>query len=99
MTATVLERESSTAVQSKTKEAVAQASHIVKVPAGEKDQTPQAYVLRARIEGFAIEALCGHIFVPSRNPEPLPVCSTCLEIFQYDPWAIDPNDREELPKA
>jgi hypothetical protein len=74
-----------------------QASHIVMVPPEEEDSTPQAYVLRARIEGFPVTALCGHTFVPQKNPEPLPVCEECLEIFQHDPNGH--GDREELPEA
>ena len=40
-------------------------AHIVMVPPGEPDQTPQAYVLRARVEGFPITALCGFVWIPN----------------------------------
>ena len=75
----------------------AESSHIVRVPAGEPDKTPQAYVLRARIEGFPITALCGHTWVPSKDPLPLPICGGCLAIYELP----DENrgDRNELPDA
>ena len=40
-------------------------AHIVKVGPGE---TAAAKVLEARINGTPIEALCGHVWVPSRDP-------------------------------
>lgn len=72
-------------------------SHIVKVPPGVEDESPQAYVTRARIEGFPIEALCGHTWVPARDPKSLPVCTKCREIYEYDPFASDPG--RDLPDA
>ena len=41
-------------------------AHIVKVEPGE---SAAAKVLEARIYGTPIEALCGHVWVPSRDPE------------------------------
>jgi hypothetical protein len=84
-------------VETRTSDVAAESSHIVMVPPGEKDETPHAYVLRARIEGFPVEALCGHTWVPHQNPAPLPVCETCLNIYQNDPFAGD--SREDLPNA
>jgi hypothetical protein len=37
-------------------------------------------VLEAFVEGTPVEALCGKVFVPSRDPKPLPVCSRCKAI-------------------
>jgi len=37
---------------------------------------------RAAIEGVPIMALCGKIWVPSRDPEKYPVCPTCKEIYE-----------------
>lgn len=37
-------------------------------------------VLEAYVMGNAVEALCGKIFVPSRNPYDLQVCIDCEEI-------------------
>lgn len=38
-------------------------------------------MLAARIEGTPIEALCGHVWVPSRDPKQLPVCQRCKDIY------------------
>jgi hypothetical protein len=38
--------------------------------------------LRAAVEGEFIMALCGKVWVPTRNPEAYPVCPTCLEIVE-----------------
>ena len=84
-------------VETRTSDSPGDSDHIVMVPPGESDQTPQAYVLRARVEGFPVTALCGHTWIPQRDPKPLPVCSTCLAIYQHDPHGH--NDREDLPDA
>lgn len=73
------------------------AAHIVTVPQGEADETPQAYVLRARILGFPVTALCGHTWVPSKDPVAYPVCGECLDIYQQPGEHRD--EREELPDA
>lgn len=36
-------------------------------------------VARAYVTGEPIQALCGKIWVPSRDPENLPVCKRCVE--------------------
>lgn len=53
-------------------------AHIVKVGPGE---SAAAKVLDARINGTPIEALCGHVWVPARDPRQLPVCEACKEIY------------------
>lgn len=53
-------------------------AHIVKVGPGE---SAAAKVLEARINGTPIEALCGHVWVPARDPRQLPVCEACKEIY------------------
>ena len=75
-----------------------EASHIVKVPPGEPDQTPQAYVMRARLEGFPITALCGYTWVPVRDPIPLPVCSTCRDVWENVGADLDER-KGRLPDA
>lgn len=70
-------------------------AHIVMVPTGEEDETPQAYVMRARIEGFPIVALCGFTWVPYRSAEGLPVCQACLDVYHQD--GENREDRNELP--
>jgi hypothetical protein len=37
---------------------------------------------RAAIEGVPIMALCGKIWIPSRDPEKYPICPTCKEIYE-----------------
>lgn len=70
-------------------------AHIVLVPWNEPDQTPQAYVMRARIEGFPITALCGYTWVPNKMATGLPVCEECRAIYEHDP--LGHNDRQGLP--
>ncbi len=58
-------------------------AHIVKTKRGEN---AAAKVLEARINGTPIEALCGHVWVPARDPKQLPVCQACKET--YDMYKI-----------
>src|SRR3954453_3526921 len=51
-------------------------AHIVRTDPGE---SATAKILQARVEGTPIEALCGHVWVPSRDPRQLPVCPACKE--------------------
>ncbi len=55
------------------------AAHIVKVKRGE---SAAAVVLEARINGTPVEALCGFVWVPSRDPRQLPVCEQCKGIYE-----------------
>ena len=41
-----------------------------------------AKVLEARINGTPVEALCGFVWVPSRDPKQLPVCEECKGIYE-----------------
>ena len=43
----------------------------------EKDQLTEALVL-----GLPVVALCGKIWVPSRDPEKFPLCPECKEIYE-----------------
>ena len=54
-------------------------AHIVKT---EADESAAAKVLEARIYGTPVEALCGHVWVPSRDPKQLPLCDRCKEIYE-----------------
>ncbi len=54
------------------------AAHIVKVKRGEN---AAAVVLEARINGTPVEALCGYVWVPSRDPKQLPICEECKSIY------------------
>jgi len=53
-------------------------AHIVKTRPGED---AAAKVLAARIEGTPLEALCGHVWVPNRDPKQLPVCQRCKDVY------------------
>lgn len=52
-------------------------AHIV---ARENDADADTLVTSAYIEGTPLEALCGTVFVPSRDPKSLPPCERCVEI-------------------
>jgi hypothetical protein len=54
-------------------------AHIVKTEPGED---AAAKVLEARITGTSLEALCGHVWVPSRDPRQVPMCEACREIYE-----------------
>lgn len=54
-------------------------AHIVKTKPGED---AAAKVLAARVEGTPIEALCGHVWVPNRDPKQLPVCQRCKDVYE-----------------
>jgi DUF3039 family protein len=54
-------------------------AHIVKVGPGE---SAAAKVVEARIYGTPVEALCGFVWVPSRDPKQLPICEKCKSIYE-----------------
>lgn len=68
-------------------------AHIVKTEPGEN---AAAKVLEARITGTPIEALCGHVWVPSRDPRQLPMCQACKEI--YDTYRAFNDNLGETPR-
>ena len=41
-----------------------------------KEQATEAFVY-----GWPVIALCGKVWVPSRDPEKFPICPTCKEIY------------------
>jgi hypothetical protein len=43
----------------------------------EKDEA-----MKAMVEGTPVVALCGKIWVPSRDPDKFPICPTCLDIYK-----------------
>lgn len=67
-------------------------AHIVKT---ERNEDAAAKVLAARIEGTPLEALCGHTWVPNRDPKQLPVCQRCKEIYEIYRAT---NDLDETPR-
>lgn len=50
---------------------------------GDDPRTAQEIVVEARINQTPITALCGHVWVPNRNPLKYPLCSKCVEIFEF----------------
>ena len=54
-------------------------AHIVKTEPGE---SAAAKVMEARIYGTPLEALCGHVWIPSRDPKQLPLCDKCKDIYE-----------------
>ena len=67
-------------------------AHIVKTNG---DESAAAKVLQARIEGTPLEALCGHRWVPSRDPKQLPLCAKCKDI--YDTYRAFNEGLNETP--
>lgn len=67
-------------------------AHIVKTEPGEN---AAAKVLEARISGTPLEALCGHVWVPARDPKKLPLCQACREI--YDTYRMFNEGLGETP--
>ena len=67
-------------------------AHIVKT---DSDESAAAKVLQARIEGTPLEALCGHRWVPSRDPKQLPLCAKCKDI--YDTYRAFNDGLNESP--
>lgn len=67
-------------------------AHIVKTEPGE---SAAAKVMEARIYGTPIEALCGHVWVPSRDPKQVPMCQKCKDI--YDTYRAFNDGLNESP--
>lgn len=38
--------------------------------------------MEARFNGTPVKALCGHVFVPQRDPNAVPPCQECIDIFE-----------------
>jgi len=55
---------------------------VAHVVARENDADADTLVTMAYIEGTPLEALCGEVFVPSRDPQSLPPCQRCMEIVE-----------------
>lgn len=39
-------------------------------------------ILPSTVEGTPVKALCGKVWIPSRDPKNFGVCPTCKEIFE-----------------
>lgn len=42
-------------------------------------------IMEAMINGTPVRALCGKVWVPSRDPQRFPVCPECKEIYESIP--------------
>jgi hypothetical protein len=69
-------------------------AHIVKTKPGE---SAAGLVLEARVMGFTVEALCGYKWIPSQDPEKLPVCQKCKD--EYDKYREFNDELNERPAA
>ena len=49
-------------------------------------------IVESAVMGSPVTALCGKIWVPSRDPQKFPVCPTCKEI--YEGLRPEPEDGE-----
>ena len=38
-------------------------------------------IVKSAVEGTPVEALCGKVWIPDRDPKNYPVCPTCKEIL------------------
>ncbi|MDA8292528.1 MAG: DUF3039 domain-containing protein [Actinomycetota bacterium] len=45
-------------------------------------------VIEGIVNGTAVRALCGKVWVPSRDPTRYPLCPTCKEIASANGWKI-----------
>jgi len=45
-------------------------------------------VVEGMVNGTAVKALCGKIWVPRRDPTRYPLCPTCREIAEARGWRI-----------
>jgi hypothetical protein len=45
-------------------------------------------VVEGLVNGTAVKALCGKVWVPSRDPKRYPLCPTCKEIAENLGWDL-----------
>jgi hypothetical protein len=55
---------------------------------------PRDKIMEAMVTGTPIVALCGKVWVPSRDPQRFPVCPECKEIFESLPPGDDGSGKE-----
>ncbi len=72
-----------------------EAAHIVK--SSSQDASASAQIVEARVFGTPVEALCGAVFVPQRDPSRLPLCGACKDI--YDTYRVFNEGLPENPEA
>jgi hypothetical protein len=52
---------------------------------------PKDKLTEAMVMGTPVIALCGKVWVPSRDPQKFPVCPTCKEIWEKLPKGRKPK--------
>ena len=50
---------------------------------------PKDKIVDAIVTGTPVKALCGKVWVPSRDPQRFPICPTCKEIWESIPAGGD----------
>ena len=45
-------------------------------------------VVEGIVNGVAVRALCGKVWVPNRDPKRYPICPTCKEIAESRGWKV-----------
>jgi hypothetical protein len=45
-------------------------------------------VVEGIVNGTAVRALCGKVWVPARDPKKYPLCPTCKEIAEAQGWQV-----------
>jgi hypothetical protein len=45
-------------------------------------------VVEGIVNGTAVRALCGKVWVPGRDPRKYPLCPTCREIAEAQGWRV-----------
>lgn len=53
---------------------------------------PRDKLTEAMVMGTPIRALCGKVWVPSRDPQKYPVCPTCKDIWESLPPGDEGDD-------
>lgn len=43
---------------------------------------PKDKIMQAMVEGTPVVALCGKVWVPSRDPKRFPVCPVCKDLYE-----------------
>ena len=51
-------------------------------------------LMGSMVEGTPLQALCGKVWVPSRDPNKYPVCPECKEIYDKVPKGDDGGDNQ-----
>lgn len=56
---------------------------------------PKDKIMDAMVTGSPVIALCGKVWVPSRDPEKFPICPACKEIYEGMPAGKGGKDKDK----